>query len=425
MNRYLVILLLMSYQTVSHAAVWSNKNKWNAQWEDRYSLWVASNYTKRIFLNGKYAGIKHDCADSAYFARLVFAYENKLPFVIKDPRFEAMSKEDFAKLARDYPPETNYNPYAIVKPWITNDFDYYDKLPAKERFLRFIRFVGEFTGTESLMVDTYPVKLSRKWFRPGVIAALPRIKIKGGPNAFLSQDSTDPEREAESPGHAQIVTKVDKHGVIHYLKSTVPAKLQAFQHTTLNSFVPDEKGGSFRLWKQPDYYGKPENSLPGYGTGQYYLKGVFEDAMQKRLAKVQESNDQKYFRLSSEVCHQVEQRVPVVNEAWKFKQNIGGRCMDYGEFDSHSTPSRDGKIKKALKYLVQSATGSKEGDVKVVAKYLNKACGSIEYLPGKKITAAKFSQRLMAGKVSSDPNQAPAVRWGDQNPRKLGCKQFY
>ena len=344
MIRRYIGLLLVTLPVVSQAAIWETKNKWNPQWENRYSDWVATKYTKRFFLDGKYGGIKHDCADSAYFARLVFAYENKLPFVIKDPRFESMSKKELAKLSRDYPPETNYNPYAIVKPWISNDFDYYDKLPPKDRFRRFIRFVGEFTGTESLMEDTYPVKLSRKWFRPGVIAALPRIKIKGGPNPFLTQGSTQPDLENESPGHAQIVTKVDQQGVVHYLKSTVPAKLQAFQHTTLNSFVPSERGGSFRLWKQPHHYNKPETSLPGYGTDQYELKGVFEDAIQKKLALVEETDDQRYTRLATEVCHQVKQRVPVVNEAWDYKQKIKGRCMDYKEFDAYSTPSRDGKI---------------------------------------------------------------------------------
>ena len=115
----------------------------------------------------------------------------------------------------------------------------------------------------------------------------------------------------------------------------------------------------------------------------------------------------------------------MVEEAWQFKQKIGRRCMSYKEFDDYSTPSRDGKIKKALVYMAVTATGNSEGDVGQLAKYLDKACGGIEYLPGKRITAAKFSERIMAGKVSSDPNQPPGVRWGDQDEERLGCKQFY
>jgi hypothetical protein len=274
-----------------------------------------------------------------------------------------------------------------------------------------------------LVEDTYPVALDRKWFRAGVVAALPRMPLPTNPMFF--QDDAGPDGAAETAGHAQLVTGVDKRGVIHYLKSTVPAKVQVLQPTTLNTFVPDAKGGAFRYWKQPKHYQMAESQIPGYGTEQFKIKGVFEDAMQKRLALVAESKSEKLRRLAGEVCKQVQQRVPMVDEGWAYKEKIGSRCMDFKEFDAYSTPSRDGKIKKALNYLLLSATGSETGDVAQVAQYLNKACGSIGYLPGKQITAAKFAARLMQGKVSSDPNQPKAVRWGDEDAQSLGCKQYY
>ncbi|OGT89075.1 MAG: hypothetical protein A2286_02015 [Gammaproteobacteria bacterium RIFOXYA12_FULL_61_12] len=379
MKRGSIFLLLVLSLSQAQAAVWENRNRWNDDWEGRFGQWLGKGFTPDIFVKGKYGGIAQDCADAVYFARLIFAYENGLPFVIQG-----------------------------ANGLIDNEMGDFDDQPPKRRLRRFFDYVGQQVSTNTLMRDTYPVQLDRKWFRPGVVAALPHIH---GPN--------------ETAGHGQIVTQVERNGVVHYLKSTVPAKVQPLLHTTLNSFVPAPKAGSFRYWKQPKDYGKSESALPGYGTEQYHLKGIFEDEMQKRIALVEEGRDEKLSRLAGEVCHQVAERVPMVEEAWQFKQKIGRRCMSYKEFDDYSTPSRDGKIKKALVYMAVTATGNSEGDVGQLAKYLDKACGGIEYLPGKRITAAKFSERIMAGKVSSDPNQPPGVRWGDQDEERLGCKQFY
>jgi hypothetical protein len=290
----------------------------------------------------------------------------------------------------------------------------FDDQPPAKRLRRFINLVGGQVSTNTLMRDTYPVALNRQSFRSGVVAALPRIYKREADGSLT-----------ESSGHGQFVTKVEQNGVIHYLKSTVPAKVQELVPTTLNSFVPAADGGSFRYWKQPQHYGRRESSLPGYGTEQYNLGGLFADELQRRIAVVEESRDERLSRLSGEVCSQVEHRVPIVDEAWAFKKKIGSRCMSYEEFDAYSTPSRDHKIQQALQYLVYSATGSETGPVDTVAQYLDKACGRIGYLPGKAITAAKFAQRLMEGKVSSDPNQPPSVRWGDEEVQALGCKQYY
>jgi hypothetical protein len=341
-----------------------------------------------------------------------------LPFLIKDPRYGAKDKNGNPILP---PPALTKDPtpYATVKEWISNDFDYYDQFPDEEqRFRRFINFVGDVVGSKSLFEDTYPISIDRRWFRPGVIAALPRAPLP---------TNAGPDGEAETAGHSQMVTSIDKRGVINYLKSTTPAKIQVLQPTTLNTFVPSPSGGSFRYWKQPKHYRMKESDIPGYGTEQFDIKneGVFEDAMQARLAMETETKQQKLARLAGEVCKQIEQRVPMVDEGWAVKEKMGERCMDYSEFDAYSTPSRDGKIKKALNYLLLTATGDENGDVAEVAAVLDKACGAIEYLPGKKITAAKFSARLMAGKVSSDPNQPKTVRWGDEEAKSLGCKQYY
>ncbi|MEO5344480.1 MAG: hypothetical protein H7842_14330, partial [Gammaproteobacteria bacterium SHHR-1] len=201
--RYL-ILGLLCIGLNGQAAVWPNKNQWNERWEQRFSDWVAKEFGADFFTRGPYAGIRHDCADAVYYARLIFAYENRLPFAALNGRLSNSSGE-------------------------------FDHLPARQRLRRFIDQVGNGVSSVTIMQDTYPIALERKHFRPGVVAALPR-RLKDG---------------SEQPGHDQIVTRVERNGVVHYLKSTVPAKVQRLEHTTLVSFIPERKGGSFRWWKQP------------------------------------------------------------------------------------------------------------------------------------------------------------------------------
>ena len=69
----------------AQAAVWSENNSWDQTWEDRYSDWVKTSFNEDVFTQGSYKGIATDCADAVYAARLIFAFENQLPFVILDP----------------------------------------------------------------------------------------------------------------------------------------------------------------------------------------------------------------------------------------------------------------------------------------------------------------------------------------------------
>jgi len=417
----MVILLLLAGS--GHADVWETREQWNEQWEARFNEWMGVRYTSNIFTEGEYAGIPHDCADSAYFARLLFAYENGLPFVIRDPAWVGPGSTrgpSFAELIAEHGEDS---PYALVRPFIRNDMDDFDELPGEQRLLAFMQFVSDVVWTRSLLNDTYPVRIDRQWFRPGVVAVLPRQDYLIEPHPFFDAEE-DRVEVVETAGHAQIVTEIDQRGVIHYLKSTMPAKVQALRSTTLNSFVPSADGGSFRYWKQPHQYDIDEDQLPGYGTEQFDIEGVFEEAVQPRLANVQETRAERLQRLSGEVCTQLHERVPVVMNAWRHKLQIGQiHCMQYEEYDIHSTPLRDSKIRLALEQLLRAA-GSNTIDDKL-AKTLNASCASIEYAPGASLAAADAARHLLDGSASSDPNQPPAVRWGQAAVEPHGCRLFY
>ena len=99
--------------------------------------------------------------------------------------------------------------------------------------------------------------------------------------------------------------------------------------------------------------------------------------------------------------------------------------MDYRDYDIHSTPTRDGKIRETLARLLRVATGNEAGDFAQVANTIDKVCGDIEYMPGETLQAGIASRHLLSGSASSDPNQPPAVRWGLVAAGASDCRSFY
>ncbi|MEN0060170.1 MAG: hypothetical protein AAGB31_15130, partial [Bdellovibrio sp.] len=75
------------------AAVWSDVNEWSPEFENSFAEWVRREwqtdfFSRKTLRNGQsnpYHGFRADCADTVYSMRIVFAYENRLPFVMKDP----------------------------------------------------------------------------------------------------------------------------------------------------------------------------------------------------------------------------------------------------------------------------------------------------------------------------------------------------
>ena len=88
MKKYLLlipVLLLSLWGASAQAVVWKSTDTWSNAWETKYQEWVSKSWKPNFFMNPnnqKYYRIPHDCADAIYLMRLVFSYENRLPFVI-------------------------------------------------------------------------------------------------------------------------------------------------------------------------------------------------------------------------------------------------------------------------------------------------------------------------------------------------------
>ena len=146
-NLLLSITLLTGVST--QAAVWSEVNQWSPAFEARFNEWVltewrADFFSRKTLPNGQsnpYYGMRMDCADTVYSMRIVFAYENRLPFVIQDPTASGKT--------------------------ISNKMSRWDGQSEINRLRNFLWYMYGVVSTRSLPNDTYPIAINRDSVRPG------------------------------------------------------------------------------------------------------------------------------------------------------------------------------------------------------------------------------------------------------------------
>lgn len=389
----------------AQAGVWKEKNTWNQDWEDQYSNWIESSFNEDIFVSGKYKDTATDCADAVYISRLIFAYENKLPFVIKDPTGGGGK--------------------------ITNEMSRFDSTSDElSRVKKFMSYVSGLVGTKSLPNDSYPIAIKRDLLRAGTIWSRPRMTKENILSRFFGGQTS------EDPGHAEIVKSVEETGAVHLIGSTVPRAVRKLLTTSSLIFMPEEKGTGFRNWIQPDQYSVAEQNLPGYSLEQFTMGkseqaysandegsrpmsttrniSTWTEQIQAKLALRAENSGEANARTAKNVCALVTARIDVIRMAEAQRQKLGGSCMNAEDYDSHSTPSRDSRIESTLSSLAKTAGSFGFTDAQRIKKakaYLDQ-CPAIEYAPGRKISLYDYSVSALSGNVSSDPNDSLEARWG-------------
>ena len=411
-----LLICVMFLAPFTQGAVWENEKEWNKEWEDKFSEWVRTEYSEDFYMVGKYKGIATDCADALYGARMIFAYENKLPFVIKDLTSSSTSNK-----------------------MISNEMSRYDEEATEmDRLMKFMRYVFNITNTRSLPFDTYPVQINRNYVRPGISWIRPRATAG---NLFSGG--------SETPGHADMVKEVKDTGVIYMIGSTVPQANRYLKITSGLVFMPESTRTGLRAWKSKETYLMDVESLPGYSQEQFTM-GYYEvdqnsedwylntdgknrdlnswtEAITKRLKLRDESKDEEIARYAANACAYIKERVEVVLKSEK-ERAFMRRCMSEREYDLYSTPSRDAKIVKALKSMMDLKYDwfiTSESKVKSMKKYLTPDCRTLEYKPGKKVEMVNLMYDFLNGNVSSDPNQKLKARWGLAREEASSCKIYY
>jgi hypothetical protein len=238
------------------------------------------------------------------------------------------------------------------------------------------------------------------------------------------------------PGHAEVVKYVRDTGVIFTISSTVPQGLRHLKVTSGLVFMPTNHKVGLRKMFAPHEYFQDEQNLPNFSLEQYKfgfdkkgkkqtLKRWAKDVV-NRLKLRDESRDEMIQRYADNLCAKIGERVAEVLKGEKKRKAIR-RCMNEREYDLYSTPSRDSKIKAAVKELVRINYPKgfiTKRKMKSYLPYLT-ACKKLEYDKGKYIDIIKAMRAIYKGKASSDPNQTLKARWGLESTENNGCKVFY
>lgn len=403
------ISLLMGFS--AQAAVWNDVNEWSPAFEARYTEWVrtqwsADFFSRRTLPNGQsnlYYGFRADCADTVYSMRIIFAYENRLPFVAQDPTASGKT--------------------------VSNKMSRWDGQSEINRVRNFLWFIYETMSTRSLPNDTYPVAISRATVRPGSLMMT-----------------------TKKNHHSWTIKEILPIGVPHLVFNSVVGANSGFGLNERQSWPNPEwvfetdatpaGNAGFRDWRPAAYLNRPVWEVPGYSEEQYRVPlNKWVRYAQNRLALSQETDEQMITRLLKTTCEGLKGRVPSIQEGISYLKN-NSRCMDYATYDTYSTPNRDRRIFDDFMSLrrayreVLNINGGNQLSANIVAQ-LNKIFPTIsqsvavetsrmeaqantsfsvcttEYLPGKTMDLAEFKRRLFSGLISNNPHDDGAYRWGD------------
>jgi hypothetical protein len=382
----LICFILMSLPIFASASVWETEREWDSRAEADYQAWVAKNWERNFFAKpGFYKNVQMDCADTVYAMRLVYASENGLPFVMRDP--------------------TGGDAY------ISNEMNRWDDLGTESRKKAFLQFVYKVASTSSLPRDSYPVAVNRSAI---------------GSGRFLL---TDPASH-----HSWTVKYVSQQGIPFLLFSSRPARVQLFERfefPTMGFLFPKglrpETNAGFRAFRHPEDLGRPVWDVPGYSLEQYQipLKG-WSRQVQKKLALKGETGDQGLTRILGNACRGAQERVEMVTKSDALNARLGDRCFSATQFDDHSTPSRDVRLKGSFQELqstyakiVKAGLAISPTVLAQVTSVLNgdQAAGpnafcNVRISRKKTLSLGQIYVRSMNNLLSSNPQDTLSMRWG-------------
>ncbi len=411
----LLLINSIGFKT-AEAAVWQSSSEWNDEWEARYSNWIASSVGPNFFkdLGKPFSGLKIDCADAHYALLAYFSRLHGLHLKINNAKTtNAMTRYD-------------------------------DIVDADKRLVAFINYMSAHFGTEALAHnDTIPVGI--RSVKPG--------------DLFMYKVSNN----GAHIRHTYIVKNINIDGTFDVLYST-QARRDAglplnrhesymFKKAPFNTGV-DKYHWGFRRQKKSSLTHISQEDLSESDFSQYKLafdllnklgstqgRLSFFREVKKANQSINESPNRIAERNFKNVCHSVQDRVGAVQSGVDHNNKLGGKCMNYGDFDAYSTPSRDSGIMDEYRNYAADVNEVshenlndynksvfisifKEADISSSEiKSLESSC-QIKTSIGE-MNLGTFKRDLFALKVSYHPNDNIYRRWGQESGSKTRCEEFY
>jgi len=413
----LSILILLSSSLF--AQVWTPLHKWQdspIEWEEKFQKWVESEQVHREMFtkeDSPYKDIYTDCADFIYALRIIFSYENSLPFKALVPGTK----------------------YSKIKKYYSQSSKRWNHLDETSRVRSFILHVIDNLGTDHLAHnDSYPIKLA---------------DIKSG-DIFMIKFT--PEGKETQTKHSQVIKSISEIGlfdVIYGTRNTVLEKKNLYhvkQRKFSDNLAPFINHQGFKRFKQPWQYEATVTDLPSYSQEQYKRtnehqgEGFFKyvQALHKKKDETVEQGAKRFF---TSLCESFQERAKFVDSALKYLEKINHRCMNYSEYDTHSTPMRDGQIKALISDAqifkeVRQPNNEENSYSQLINILFSENSGALEKETIQKACLIKVSENysfdlvevkdlLLSGLLSSNPNDKIEYRWGIKNSHlKTKCPEF-
>jgi hypothetical protein len=412
-----VFVALMGWNSNLFASVWEDNNQWNQEWERKLSTWMKSGAVHSKMFSDKssnYYGVRADCADASYALRIIFSYENQLPFKMRNPSGSRRGQNRY----------------------LTNQISKFDRTSNLDRrVVSFINYIAGIVGTESLVRnDTFSPSL--KSIRAGDLFM------------YMSRG-----RWGKSIRHSYNIKRVNPTGDFALIYSTQALararKPMNLREHRMFSHAPHNPWG-FRRFKWPRLASvDPVNYPPetGYSLEQFSLvKELGSKKFFKYVSNLLKSSDLMPGELLetklSGLCKEAQARIEYVNQGVDHANRTNWRCMNYADFDAYSTPSRDALLVNLYQQLRDEYYELKErgdldlADVDLVQRVeeifavvdqqdssLQAFC-PITYRPDVTIDLAELYRRQQDGVLSSHPNDRLGRRWGEGGDT-TSCRRWY
>jgi hypothetical protein len=298
--------------------IWPVTAAWNAEWEQKFSDWIANETGPEFFLRHQ---IATDCADAAYAFRWIFARMHGLPAA------------DHLSVTGDL--LTNET---LLPEWesLATAPDWQDD----QRFRAALNYLLDNTYTHSLMEDLYPVSVDRAGTRPGTI--------------FLHLYNAE-------TGHTEILYQIKENNhpsPLRMLASNVPRtvrELSEYGMLDWGSLPRDGESGLLRFrWAVKADTGwslLPAQSMPNFSPEQFdprfadgYLN--FVDAVTHKLLPDWKPDSAAVMREKAKtLLAKLTARVKIVADGFQHCSATPGGCPEGGaDWETWSTPSRDAAI---------------------------------------------------------------------------------
>ena len=226
-----------------------------------------------------------------------------------------------------------------------------------------------------------------------------------------------------------------------------------FKKSPTNRGVDYQRWG-FRRAKPSEHVADDQEDIEGSDLEQYDLAdSMSANKFFKHVKSVHqtlaESPQMLMSRHFTGLCQTLEERVDIVKKGVSYKESINNRCMNYGEYDTHSTPSRDsgimadystyaddyeevtnnGELDQVEETLAaNTSTIFNENRSEEEEDELQQSCPVSYHQEGSetyKTNLGIFRDRLFAENVSYHPNDNIFRRWGILEGSKTQCEEFY